>query len=67
MSICLTLGVTLLASTKEIQLVLSYQCTVGATVWSARDYMYLQIILVLLTALYMHIIYPSVESEAISS
>ena len=67
MSICLTLGVTLLASTKEIQLVLSYQCTVGAPVWSARDYMYLQIILVLLTALYMHIIYPSVESEAISS
>ena len=29
---CLTLGVTLLASTTEIQLVLSSQCTVGSPV-----------------------------------
>ena len=61
----LTLGVTLLASTKEIQLVLYYQCTVGAPVWSANVSMYLRINLFFLTALYMHIISPSVESEAI--
>ena len=35
-SIFLTLGVTLLASPTEIQLVLSYQCTVGAPVYSAK-------------------------------
>ena len=40
---CLNLGVTILASTIQIQLVLSYQCTVGAPVWSARYFLYLQI------------------------
>ena len=39
----LTLGVTPLASTTEIQLVLSYQCTVGAPVWIAKASMYLRI------------------------
>ena len=63
---CLTLGVTLLASTKEIKLVLSSQCSVGAPVWSAIAYMYLQKNLVILTALYMNRIYPSVESDAIA-
>ena len=55
---CLTLGVTILASKIEIQLVLSYQCNVGESVWSAKVSMYLRITLVLLTDLYMHIIYP---------
>ena len=59
---CLSLGVTILASTTEINIVLSSKCTVGAPVKSAKAYMYLRISLVLLTALYMHIIYPSVES-----
>ena len=63
---CLTLGVTILASTTEIKLVLYSQCTVGAPVWSARYYMYLQTTLVFLTDLYMHIISTPVESEAIS-
>ena len=37
-SICLTLGVTLLASTIQVQLLLSYQCvcTVGSPVCSAN-------------------------------
>ena len=56
---CLTLGVTLLASTTEIQLVLSSQYTVVAPVWSAKASMYLLIALILLTSLYMHLIYPS--------
>ena len=63
MSLCLTLVVTLLASTTEMQLVLSYLFTVGAPVWSAKDSIYLRITLVLFKALYMYIIYPSVESE----
>ena len=62
----LTLGVTILASTIEIQLVLSSQCTVCAPVCSAKDPMYLRITLVFLTALYMHLIYPSVELDAIA-
>ena len=63
---CLTLGVTLLASTTEIQLLSSPQYTVGAPVWSAKASMYLRITLVFLTALYMHLISPSVESDAIA-
>ena len=35
---CLTLGVTILASTIEIKLVLSSQCTVVAPVWSVTEY-----------------------------
>ena len=66
MSICLTLGVTILYSTTEIQLVLSSQCTVGAQLWSDKASTYLRIALVLLTELYMHLMYPSVESEAIT-
>ena len=58
---CLTLGVTLLASTIEIQLVLSSQCTVGAHVWSTKASMYLRITLVFLTDLYMYQISPSVD------
>ena len=63
---CLTLCVTILASTTEIKLVLYSQCTVVAPVWSAKASIYLQINLVFLTALYIHIIYPSVESYAIA-
>ena len=63
---CLTLGVNILASTIEILFLLSYQCTVGAPVWSAKDYMCLWITLVLFTALYIHLIYPSLESDAIT-
>ena len=65
MSICLTLVVTTLASTIEIRLVLSYQCTVGAPVWIHKDSMYLWTALVFLPALHMHIISPSVDSEDI--
>ena len=36
-SMYLNLWVTLLASTTEIQLVLSSQCTFGVPVWSAKD------------------------------
>ena len=64
---CLTIGVTILASTTEIQLVLSSQCTLGAPVWSAKASMHLRITLVFLTALYMHLISPSVESDSIAS
>ena len=52
----LTLSVTILASTTEIKIVFYYQCTVGATVWSAKASIYLQITLVLLTVLHIHII-----------
>ena len=62
---CLTLEGNLLASPTEIQLVLSSKCNVGAPVWSAKAYIYLQIIFVLLTSLYMHIIYTSVDSDSI--
>ena len=66
MSFFLTLGLTILASKTEMQIVLSYKCTVGTPLWSARASMYLCITLVFLTALYMHIISPSVESDYIS-
>ena len=65
MSMCLTLGVTILSSRTEIELALSYQCTVFAQVWSAKVSMYLRIALFFLTALCMHLISPSVKSEAI--
>ena len=60
---CLTLGVIILDSTTEIQLVLYYQCTVGAPVCSAKASMYLWINLVLFIALYMNLISPTVESD----
>ena len=62
---CLTLGVTILASTAEIQHVLSYQCTVGTPVWNSKSSMHLRITLVFFTAFYIYLIYPSVESDAI--
>ena len=62
----LNLVVTILVLTIEIKLVLSYQYNVGAPVWSAKDSMYLRINLVFFTDLYMHLIYPSVESDAIA-
>ena len=39
----LTLGVTILSSTTEIQIGLYSHCNVGAPVWSAKDCMYLHI------------------------
>ena len=63
---CLTLVVIILALTAEIQLLLSYQCTIGAPVRSDENSMYLRINFVFLTALYMHLISPSVESDAIA-
>ena len=63
---CLTIGVTILASTTEIQLVLYYQCNVGAPVRSSKSSMYLRITFVFLTDFYMHQISPSVESYAIA-
>ena len=57
---CLTLGVTISASTPEIQLVLSSQCTIGAPVWSYKASVYLRMDLVLVTAWYMHLISPPV-------
>ena len=60
MSIYLTLGVNILASTTEIQLVLPFQFSVGAPVWSSRASMYHQTTLVFLTDLYVHLIHPSV-------
>ena len=62
---CLTLGATILASTKIIQLVVSSKYTVGAPVCSAKYYMYLLIALVFLTVLYIHIISLLVYSEDI--
>ena len=55
---CLNIGVTIITSTTEMKIVLYYQCTVGAPVWSARVSMDLRIKLVLLAALYMNLIYP---------
>ena len=55
---CLSLGVNILASTKEIQLVLSSQCAVGASVCSAKKFMYTLIKFVLFTDFYMHLISP---------
>ena len=63
---CLNLGVTLLASKTEIQLVLSFQYNVGAPVWSDKASMDLRTTLVFLTALYMHLISTSVESDSIA-
>ena len=60
----LTLGVTILASTTEIKIVLYSQCTVGAPLWRAKASMYLWIASFFLTYLYMNTIYPSVDSEA---
>ena len=67
MSMYLTLGVNILASTTEIQLLLPSKCTFDETVCSAKAPMYLHISLVLFTAFYMHVIYPSVDSEVIYS
>ena len=53
MSICLTLGITVLDSTIEIQLVFPTQCTVGAPLLSAKASTYLRIALVFLKTLYI--------------
>ena len=66
MSMYLTLGVSLLDSTTEIQFVFSYQCNFGVPVWSANASMYLRIALFLLTALYMYLIYSSMDSDSTS-
>ena len=47
----LTLGVTILYLTTDIQIVLSSQCTLGVTLWSAKASMYVQITLFLFTNL----------------
>ena len=60
------LGVTALASTTGMQLVLSSQFIVGALVCSAKASVYFQITLFFFTDLYMHLISPSVESDAIA-
>ena len=62
---CLTLVVTILYSTIEMQLLMSSQFTFGAPVCSAKASMYIMIDLVFLTSLYMHIISLLVDSEAI--
>ena len=62
---CLTIGVMFLASTTEIQIVLSSQSTVGEPVWIAKASIYLWIALVFLTSFHMNLISPSVESDAI--
>ena len=62
---CLTLGVTILASTTEIQIMVSSQSTIGVLVWSANASMYRPITLFFLTDLYMHKVSLSVESEDI--
>ena len=65
-SMCLTLGVTILDSTTDIKLVLYSQCNVVVPMWSDKASIYLRITLFFLTALYMHLISPSVESDAIA-
>ena len=60
---CLTIGVTILASTTEIKIVLYYQFNVCTPVWSSKASMYLHIHLFLLTALHMNLIYISEEPE----
>ena len=45
---------------------LYYQYTLGAPVWIAKAYMYLRITFVLLKDLYMRLIYPPVESDALA-
>ena len=61
---CLNLGVTLSYSTMEIQLVLSYLCTVGAPLWSYNALMQRQISLVFPAYFCMYLIDLSVESKA---
>ena len=61
MPMCLTLGLTILAPTTETKLDFYSKCTVGAPGWSDRASRYLRIALVLFTALYMHLFYPSVD------
>ena len=61
---CLNLGATILYSITEIQLVLCPQCNVGAPVWSDKACMQCQITLVFLEVFYMHLISPSMDSEA---
>ena len=63
---CLTIGVTLLDSTIETQLVLYSQFIIGAPVWNDKVSVYLRISLVLLAYFYMYLIHPSVESQAIA-
>ena len=63
--ICLTHVVTILYSTRYKQLMLSLKCIVFEPVWRAKSYMYLLNDLVLLTALYMYIIFTLVDSEDI--
>ena len=58
----LTLGVTILSSISEIQLLLYSQCSVGAPVGIAKASMYLRMALVLLAVLCLNLISPSVES-----
>ena len=62
-SMRLTLGVNTLVLATEIKIVLYYLYNVGAPVWSAKASMCCQISLVFFTALYMHLIYPSVDSK----
>ena len=64
---CLTIQLILFASTTEIQLLLSSQFTVGAPVCIAKYSMYLRITSIFFTVLYMYLISPSVELDAISS
>ena len=55
---CFKIGVTILAPTTEMKLVLSSQCNVGAPVGIAKASMNLRITLVFLKSLYMHLISP---------
>ena len=60
MPIGLTLVVTILVSTTEIQLMLSSQCTFGAPVLIDKAFLYIWVALVSFTAFYMHLISSSV-------
>ena len=60
----IVIGVTILASTIEIKIMLYFQCTGGEPVWIDKASMHIRITLVFLTALYMHLISPTVDSEA---
>ena len=62
-SVCLTPGVTILASTTEIKLFLSYKYNVVAPLWSANASINCRTALVFLTDLYMHIIFILADSE----
>ena len=59
---CLTLGVTVLATTAEIRLLFSSQCTFDAPLFSAKVSVYLRIVLVLLIDLYINLIFTPLES-----